>query len=92
MRSIVLATALLAPTVAVAQEPPFCAPLETLRKTLIGDFSERLVVEAELPNGTFLHIYAARNGSWTMLVVSPSGVACVGPVGTGFRSAEGRGI
>jgi hypothetical protein len=43
------------------------------------------VVMARIDNGNMLVIFAAEDGSWTAVIVAPTGLACVGPMGGALR-------
>lgn len=82
---------LLAATPAIA-DASVCAPLEDLDKILREDHQESPAASGDMRNGRVL-IYTARDGStWTVLVVSPTGRACVAADGRAWREFTRGGI
>jgi hypothetical protein len=94
MRKLLLAAAVLFPVAAAANDGPLCGHVDAFRKTLSDEYGETLVASADVgppSDGARMEIYASRAGSWTILLVAPSGRACLGQIGLGFRLA-GRSI
>jgi hypothetical protein len=90
MRKLLLAAALLFPVAAAADDRPLCGHVDAFRETLSQNYGERLVATADFgppSEGAKMEIYASKAGSWTILLVSPSGRACLGSIGLGFRLA-----
>ena len=88
MRRLMLAAALaVAPAVAAAQQPP-CAPLPVVAQMLEREFNEHMVAAARLPNGGTMHVFAAQGGAWTLVVVSPAGIACIIADGSAWSTLE----
>ena len=82
---------LLAATPAIANAS-VCAPLEDLDRILRDEHRETPAATGAMPAGRIL-VYTARDGStWTVLVVSPSGVACVAADGRAWREFTRGGI
>lgn len=66
-----------------------CAPHESAARMLLKDFGEVLAARGAMPeNRGAIELYVSPAGSFTMLVVLPSGTACVMMGGEGWRSAE----
>jgi hypothetical protein len=89
MRALV--ALLLAATPAIANAS-VCAQLEDLDKILREDHQEKPAASGDMRNGRVL-VYTARDGStWTVLVVSPTGRACVAADGRAWREFTRGGI
>ena len=72
--------------------PAVAAPLEDLDKILRDEHRETPAASGDMRNGRVL-IYTARDGStWTVLVVSPTGRACVAADGRAWREFTRGGI
>lgn len=81
MRILALLLALFA-TPAVAQE---CAPHGDVVAALSERFSEQQRLIALTENGTVLEFYGAESGTWTILITSPNGMACLVAAGSDFE-------
>lgn len=94
MRAMLLGLVLLLSSCwAHAQErEPICAPVEALTRVLREQFNELLVSSGTMAGGMRVLLFASEGGAtWTVAVLAPSGAACVGPTGIGWRP-HGRGI
>jgi len=81
MRELMLAAALaVVPAIAAAQQPMVCRPLAEFEATLADKYRERLVGSGVRDDGIEVRIYAAPDGSWTLLLVR-QGVGCAVSVG-----------
>jgi hypothetical protein len=65
-------------------DKPLCLPLDRI-ETVLKDYHESAFVAGRMANGNVLVIYTSRSGSWTLVIVAPSGIGCVGPMGGEFR-------
>jgi len=72
---------------AAAQQPP-CAPLPVVAQMLEREFNERMVAAARLSSGGTMHVFAAQGGAWTLVVVSPAGIACIIADGSAWSTLE----
>jgi hypothetical protein len=62
--------------------PPTCFPLADVAKSLADKYGEEPVVQALNGNGGLVQIWASEGGAtWTQILVSPGGMACI--VGAG---------
>lgn len=80
MRRVIaaLVAALSAP--AAAQQPMICHPLAEFEAALADKYRERLVGSGVRDDGIEVRVYAAPDGSWTLLLVR-QGVGCAVSVG-----------
>lgn len=91
MRKLILTAALAALAApAVAQE---CAPYEQIADLLRHEHGERPVFHAmtRLPQGVMLRselFLDVADGSWTLLVIGASGMACLAAHGTNGRLSD----
>lgn len=71
-----------------AQQYP-CGPRQTLIETLTQRHGERVVATGLAATGAFVEVLASSDGkTWTVLVVMPSGLACIKAVGTDWETKE----
>ena len=68
----------------VQDSQPLRLPLDRI-ETVLKDYHESAFAAGRMANGNVLVIYTSRSGSWTLVIVAPSGIACVGPMGGEFR-------
>lgn len=87
--AVVVGIAVLAVSPAAAQQPA-CMPVDQLQKILRENYREAPVMTARIDNGNMLVIFASEDGSWTAVIVAPTGLACAGPMGGALRFT-GRG-
>lgn len=92
MRLLPAAFALVLAAPAAAQSPPpICMPVEKLVEILRDEYRERLTASGVMENGLRVLLFATEDGAtWTLVMLGPSGGACVGPTGSTWR-ATGRG-
>ena len=84
-RAIVLAgLAGLAPTLALA-EPP-CGPRETLMRELAKTYGEAPSGRGLTREGALLELFSSDRGTWTMVLSSADGRACVLAAGERWRA------
>ena len=70
---------------ALAQQPPPCGPRAAIVAALAERYGETLRIRARDQRGGLIEMFAAGNGSWTMLVTRPDGtLACVVGAGTDY--------
>ena len=91
MRRIFLAAALaLVALPASGQQAPVCAPLDRVAEILARDHGEKPVALGDAAGGQVI-LFASPSGSWTIVVASPDGRACLVSDGVRWR-AVGRGV
>ncbi len=73
MRWVILLAALSAPAPVLAQA---CLPRDDLAETLERGYDERLRMQALTAGGRLVEMYLAPSGSWTIVLVTPGGMAC----------------
>jgi hypothetical protein len=83
--AVVVGIAVLAVSPAAAQQSPACMPVDEVQKILRENYREAPVLTARIDNGNMLVIFASEDGSWTAVLVAPTGLACVGPMGVALR-------
>jgi len=69
---------------AAQDDRPLCMPIHQIEEVLAG-YSERAFVAGRVDNGNMLVIYTSPKGTWTAVIVAPTGMACVGPMGTEMK-------
>jgi len=73
----------------LAQQPRLsvgdCKPHALLLAELAVLYSERTVLVGKSDSGRVLEVLAAPDGSWTMLMVLPTGMACASAFGEGLE-------
>lgn len=79
-----------APAAAAQQQPP-CAPLPVVTQILERDFGERMMTAARMAGGGTMHIFASETGAWSLVVVSPTGIACLVADGTAWSTLDTPG-
>jgi hypothetical protein len=88
MRAAAFAVFVLVASPAAAQQ--ICAPLEQLSQVLREDHREVPVAMGDAPRGRIVVFASPDGASWTILIVNPTGVACVAADGVRWR-LPGRG-
>lgn len=70
-----------------------CADRETVIKTLTGQFHETAQARGIAEDGRMVEIYAAPDGSWTIILTAPTGRSCIAASGHAYRAipAEAHG-
>ena len=69
-----------------------CAPYMDMKQTIEEEFKEDKQVQAMVANGAVLEVYVDKDGSWSMILVSPRGLACMIASGSNweqFKKADG---
>ena len=84
MRSMILALCLAAP--AQAQTP--CTGLPDALAALAARYDEAPRVSGLMANGQLMIITASEAGGFTVLIVTPEGLACMAASGEGFGLIE----
>ena len=84
MRSMILALCLAAP--AQAQTP--CTGLPDALAALAARYDEAPRVSGLMANGQLMIITASEAGGFTVLIVTPEGLACMAASGEGFALVE----
>lgn len=84
MRALILTVALALP--AQAQTP--CTGLPDALAALAARYDEAPRVSGLMANGQLLIVTASEAGGFTVLIVSPEGLACMAAFGEGFALTE----
>lgn len=91
MRRLILAAALaLLALPAHGQQAPICAPLDRVAEILARDHGEKPIALGDM-SGRQVIVFASPSGSWTIVVASADGRACLVSDGVRWR-AVGRGV
>ena len=61
-----------------------CAPREQVVQHLASDYNEKPVGMGLSASGALVVMFASPAGTWTAVMVSPTGAACVADVGDGW--------
>jgi hypothetical protein len=83
-----------APAGAGAETGP-CGPRAAVAAWLKRDFGETLHLSAVTRGGAVLQIFASPGGTWTAVLLAPTGAACMIEAGDGFETvpaAAARGM
>lgn len=88
MHRLLLATALLFPGAASAQTLP-CAPRERVLAFVIDQRGEARMATGQAAQGASIELFAAPNGTWTLLLNLPDGRTCLLANGEGFEATGG---
>lgn len=94
---LLLALALVAAVPASAQQPQrqLCAPRQALIERFAAEFGEVPHAGGIDGGGNLMEILTSPSGTWTLLIVMPTKMACVVGSGDGWREYEptvpGRG-
>ena len=70
-----------------AQTGPNCAAYEPLKDRLEGVYKERSIVSGVTAAGLLMEMLAAESGTWTIIVIYPTGQACMYLSGDGLKQA-----
>ena len=68
-----------------ADSGALCSQYDLLTDHLTRRYNERAVASGLPSNGTYLEIWASEAGTWSVLVVSPNGPACLIHSGQDFE-------
>lgn len=88
MHRLLLALALSFPAVASAQTLP-CAPRERVLAHVIDQRGEARMATGQAAQGASIELFAAPNGTWTLLLNLPDGRTCLLANGEGFEATGG---
>lgn len=88
MHRLLLALALSFPAVAAAQTLP-CAPRERVLAHVIDQRGEARMATGQAAQGASIELFAAPNGTWTLLLNLPDGRTCLLANGEGFEATGG---
>lgn len=87
MKTLLLAAALsLAASPALAQA--VCGPRAELAEKLAAEFGERPVARGLATDGRMVEVFAGPEGSWTLVVTTPAGRACLAAAGEAWQPVE----
>ena len=67
-----------------------CARHDAMTKYLSVSYAEQRLNLALDANGNMVEVYSSNQGSWTMVVITPAGVACVVATGEAWISLNPR--
>jgi len=73
-----------------AQSPPPCFPHDAVAQTLAEQHREKRAVSALSERGYVIELYTSEAGSWTLVLVTSAGVACLVDAGTGLQIDRAR--
>ena len=62
-----------------------CGQHEAIVKALDANFKEHQTTVGLTQSGALLEIYASTDGTWTMIVTTPKGAACILAAGDGWQ-------
>ncbi len=80
-----IAVAFLIALTATEATASLCGPHDKLKAEIRQKFKETARLLLVQPNGAILEIFTADEGrTWTVLNVTPQGIACIMGAGTGF--------
>ena len=68
-----------------AAQPISCGPHETVASALAQQFQEKREAIGLTSTGMLMEVFASQFGTWTILLTSPGGVACVVAEGDSFE-------
>lgn len=99
MKSLLVAAALASSALALSSPSPAmeldyevsCLKQDELRRYLGRAFSEARIAEGALENGHRMEIFAAPDGSWTMVELPGDGYACIHSYGRGLQVKGSNG-
>lgn len=84
----IIGLGLLTSSPAWAQEAPNCVPMNVVAEALGKTYGETLAGEGADP-GHILQLYVnPKTRSFSVIVILPSGLACMGPSGDSWESVE----
>ena len=64
---------------------PQCNPRDRMLELLLHEFQERRVALGITSGGGLLEVVSNAAGTWTIIVTSPKGMACIVSIGEGWR-------
>lgn len=73
-------------TVTPAHSIPICGNRTQLVGALLRDYSEQPAFEALTADGRLMEVLTSENGTWTVLLTSPTGRTCVVAAGTSWET------
>lgn len=71
-----------------AQARTVCAPYDNLAGFLAQTHHERVIARAVTANGYLMETFVSDEGTWTIVIVTPQGHACVLAAGHGWEAQE----
>lgn len=70
---------------------PTCAPVQVVTQVLAESYGERPVADGLADSGQLVRLYRSEDGAtWTLVLVSPIGVACLLISGRAWSDAAGE--
>jgi hypothetical protein len=66
-------------------QSPSCGERDAILQRLSGTYAEKQVGAGVTADGRLLELFAAKSGSWTVLITYPGGPTCVATSGDGWR-------
>lgn len=83
--ALLVAVAVFAPLGAIAAEARNCAPYAALKSALEKRFKEHRDARGLSSDGRLVEVFVGPNGSWTILITDPDGLACIAAAGEGWQ-------
>lgn len=72
---------------------PLCGPHTDVASGLREAYDENMVAQGLTSAGVLIEVFASGSGTWTLVLVTPSGVSCLVSHGEGWRqTAPSMGI
>lgn len=75
-----------------AAGPGFCAERDQIAERLASAYSEQLLGAGMQSETSMFEVWASPEGTWTILLTRPDGVACVMATGTNWVAAASRPV
>ena len=69
-------------------QPAACGELDKMLETLRRDYHESPVASGTTRSGAPLFVLASPSGSWTIVVIIPSGAACIASAGQEWKAIK----
>lgn len=76
----------------VQAAPSLCMPAADLTAALTRQFGEYPLATALIGPGILMQVHVSATGTWTMTLIRPDGVACIGAAGRDFNLLHGDGL
>jgi hypothetical protein len=75
------------PASVAAETMVWCGPHDIVTSILVEDFQELREAVGLSEAGSLMEIFASAAGNWTILLTSPTGLACIIAAGENFEKA-----
>jgi hypothetical protein len=83
LSGLIAALPILLPTIAAAELP--CAARDEIVDEITQRFKEVPEATGVTPQGMLLEVFVSETRSWTVLITTPQGVACIAAVGENWE-------